>query len=438
MSKINTNSLNANFPVAGINNDSQGLRDNFNNIKTNLNTAAVELNDLQSKAIVKAALNNSTVDNDMANTLISNALVRSFRASTYNIGNNVTTDGDQNGKWIIDVSKGDVQYGTLTGNVNLEFGGWAPAGTQSNVQLILNVASTAVHSSITLPLTHVGTDGQPTTGMLLSTRQIEGYISNRAPAADQQHTNGLRVPQGINKLHYMISTENCGATIQIVPIVKRQSLVIGNAVPVVNSVTTDATGLIISVNDDDTVWGYNTEFNSQLTVGSQIVNSSNVVVGTVSAVLDNNHLNLSTFGNINVPVSTKTGTITSSVGSGTITGSGTDFTGQLFPGDYIVDADTYDQSGGISFVGVVSSIANNTSLTVLNTMTMVEGAEIDLVGSAYYIMRPYAFKVRRSLAIGSPGDKRGDISSDGTYLYICLGDYTGSANIWKKVSLSGI
>ena len=70
MSAINTNGINVSYPVPGVNNDSQGFRDNFTSITTNLNTAATEITDVQKKAVVKSALTNTTINNDMANTLL--------------------------------------------------------------------------------------------------------------------------------------------------------------------------------------------------------------------------------------------------------------------------------------------------------------------------------------------------------------------------------
>ena len=136
MSTINTNGINVNYPVPGVNNNSQGFRDNFASIRTNLNTAGTEITDLQNKVIVKSALANSTVNNDMANTLISNALTRSFRASTFNLGNALS------GVVSVNVSLGDVQYGTIAGNTTIQFTGWSPTSTQSNVQLQLAVSCT--------------------------------------------------------------------------------------------------------------------------------------------------------------------------------------------------------------------------------------------------------------------------------------------------------
>ena len=137
-SSINTNSLNVNYPVPGVNNNSQGFRDNFATIKTNLDAAGNEITDLQNKVVLKQALANSTLNNDMANTLISNALTRSFRASSYNLGNALS------GTVTIDVSQADVQYGNIAANTTLQFTNWSPTNTQSNLQLVLNVGNATV------------------------------------------------------------------------------------------------------------------------------------------------------------------------------------------------------------------------------------------------------------------------------------------------------
>lgn len=47
-STINPNNINITYPIAGQDNDTQGFRDNFRNIKTNFNTAKLEITDLQS------------------------------------------------------------------------------------------------------------------------------------------------------------------------------------------------------------------------------------------------------------------------------------------------------------------------------------------------------------------------------------------------------
>lgn len=46
-STINSNNINILYPVAGQDNDTQGFRDNFRNIKNNLTTAANEITAIQ-------------------------------------------------------------------------------------------------------------------------------------------------------------------------------------------------------------------------------------------------------------------------------------------------------------------------------------------------------------------------------------------------------
>ena len=64
-SNINPTNIDGNYPVAGQDNDSQGFRDNFTNIKNNLQFAKNELDDLQNKVVLKSALTGSTLANDM-------------------------------------------------------------------------------------------------------------------------------------------------------------------------------------------------------------------------------------------------------------------------------------------------------------------------------------------------------------------------------------
>ena len=50
-SLININNIDITYPIAGQDNDTQGFRDNFRNIRNNLNTAAGEITALQSTSV---------------------------------------------------------------------------------------------------------------------------------------------------------------------------------------------------------------------------------------------------------------------------------------------------------------------------------------------------------------------------------------------------
>jgi len=196
MSTINTNPINVNYPVPGVNNNSQGFRDNFASIVTNLNTAATEITDLQNKVVVKQALTNTTVNNDMGNTLISNASTRSFRATTYNMGNALS------GTVLVNVSLGDVQYGTVAGNTTFNFGSWAPTGTQSNVTLQLAISNANAYISFSGNVILGNNYGAST---LENVSNVGGLLT-------------VTAPNGVSQLNYLISSVDCGNSLSISPI----------------------------------------------------------------------------------------------------------------------------------------------------------------------------------------------------------------------------
>jgi hypothetical protein len=197
MSQINTNGINTNYPVPGQNNSTQGFRDNFTQIKTQLNTGATEITDLQNKVVVKAALDNTTINNDMANTLISNASTRGFRATTYNLGNALA------GTVLVDVNRADVQYGAVTGNVTLQFGGWAPTNTESNVVLRLTV--TDPNYSISLPSSCISSNNNFGVTLLENYANVAGIAT-------------LTIPAYANVVEYTFSTLDCGNSVEVTPI----------------------------------------------------------------------------------------------------------------------------------------------------------------------------------------------------------------------------
>ena len=190
-SAINTNGINVNYPVPGINNSSQGFRDNFSAIKNDLNIASTEITDLQNNVVLKAALANTTLNNDMANTLISNASTRGFRATTFNLGNAIS------GTVTVNASLGDVQYGTIAGDTTIQFTGWAPAGTQSNVQLQFAISN--ANAVISFPSAVANSNTMST-------------LENIVPG-----TANVTIPYGVTQLDYRLSSVDCGNTILIEP-----------------------------------------------------------------------------------------------------------------------------------------------------------------------------------------------------------------------------
>jgi hypothetical protein len=79
-SNIISDTIDATYPVAGVDNDTQGFRDNFSIIKTGLNTANSEISTLQSTT---AKLNAS---NDFNGTNIADANMQLQTSQYHNVG----------------------------------------------------------------------------------------------------------------------------------------------------------------------------------------------------------------------------------------------------------------------------------------------------------------------------------------------------------------
>ena len=164
-SNINTSALDTGFPVAGTNNSTLGFRENFANIKANLDYAKLEISDLQSKAVLKAALNGISLNNDVGETVIANATLRSARTAISDLG---VVSGVQK----IDYSVGNYVLITTDGIVTLNFTNWPTAGIAGAVRVVITVAST-LH---TVVLPAVVSQGLSTVANAVTTVKNDGTI----------------------------------------------------------------------------------------------------------------------------------------------------------------------------------------------------------------------------------------------------------------------
>lgn len=135
-SNINPNNIDGAYPVAGQDNNSQGFRDNFTNTSTNFQYAADEITDLQNKAVLKSALNGSTLNNNMQGSILSNAQLQ-------NMSETVVPLGTLTGTVTINYTLGSYQTVTTNGPISLSFINWQTAGVATTVVVQVTVASTA-------------------------------------------------------------------------------------------------------------------------------------------------------------------------------------------------------------------------------------------------------------------------------------------------------
>ena len=155
-SNINPNNIDGSYPVAGQDNNSQGFRDNFTNIKVNFQYAEEEINDLESNSILKAALTGSTLDNNMNNNTI--YAVNLNDVSTTRIASTTTT-----GTVTLNYASG--QYQTVapsTGSITLAFTNLPASGYFGILRVAIIVTNTAY--TVTLPA-----------AVTLGTTGLQGY-----------------------------------------------------------------------------------------------------------------------------------------------------------------------------------------------------------------------------------------------------------------------
>jgi len=169
-SNINPNDIDGAYPVAGQDNNSQGFRDNFTNIKTNFTAAANEITDLQNKVILKAALTGTTLDNNMGGSLLYDALIQDFAAQK------VTVSGTS-GAISINYASGHYQSITTSGSISLSFINWPANGTYGYIKLQINITNAA--HTVTLP-----------SAVTLGVSGIQG-ISPTPPAAGPTQLHSL-------------------------------------------------------------------------------------------------------------------------------------------------------------------------------------------------------------------------------------------------------
>ena len=295
MSTINTNGIDVNYPIPGQNNSTQGFRNNFTAIRQNLNTAGTEITDLQNKVVLKSALANSVLNNDMANTLIANASTLQFRATTYNLGNALVDNV------VVDCSLGDLQYGNLDGNVFLTFGSWAPTNTLSTIKLQLGRPNNQADFTITLPSEAVIDQNS---GWTL----LENSGSNANLAT-------ISFPYDVTQLDLTLTSTDCGNTIYVQPtnrpykstqIQLRTPSPVGYLGDVAGTVAVDEDYLYVCTSSFDASEIFINAGANSTTTGTNVITFDNPLPITVAlnmpVMFDTmfiNSVSVSSFGNIN-------------------------------------------------------------------------------------------------------------------------------------------
>ena len=141
-SSINPNNIDGTYPVAGQDNDSQGFRDNFTNAKNNFTEAKTEIEDLQSKVVLKAALSGETIDNDGGAALLKNFELRDTSETR-------VAKGSVSGTSTFSYSAGSYQTITSSGALTFAFSDFPASGKLGRISIEVTIAD--VSHTVTLP-----------------------------------------------------------------------------------------------------------------------------------------------------------------------------------------------------------------------------------------------------------------------------------------------
>ena len=189
-SNINPNNIDGAYPVAGADNNSQGFRTNFTNTSTNFQFAANEITDLQNKAVLKAALTGTTLNNNMNGVILSNAQLQQMTETAVPLGTLA-------GSVTLNFALGSYQTLTTNGPVSIGFSNLPAAGILGAITLQVTVVSTA--HTLTFP-----------TAVSVNTLGIQGLNTS---------TNTLTVAAA-GVYTFTFSTSNGGSTINIAEVNK--------------------------------------------------------------------------------------------------------------------------------------------------------------------------------------------------------------------------
>jgi hypothetical protein len=153
-SQINPNNIDAAYPVAGQDNNTQGFRNNFGFIKSNFAFAASEITALQNSGVVKG----SNAVNDLAGALIYDARIQDLAAPVADLGANSGTVN-------INYSAGHYQQISTSGSIVLTFSNFPASERYGMVRLEIDVTNAA--HTVTFP-----------SNVTLNRQGIQGLVIN--------------------------------------------------------------------------------------------------------------------------------------------------------------------------------------------------------------------------------------------------------------------
>lgn len=122
------NSINTNYPVPGVDNDTQGFRDNYTNIKSALSTLAGEVGGLQLNGVVTDDTSDFSYEGILYRPVIDSYGVKLT---------NVTPSSPLSTDETLDAASGNYQQVSVSGTLNLDVTNWADNDSDNVMSQVL-------------------------------------------------------------------------------------------------------------------------------------------------------------------------------------------------------------------------------------------------------------------------------------------------------------
>jgi len=258
MSSINPNNIDGTYPIAGQDNDSQGFRDNFTNIKNNFTFSKTEIEDLQNNAILKTALAGTTLDNNLNNAQLYGAQIRKFTETREDLG---TQQGDVPISW----NNAHFQSLAITGNTTISLSGWPTSGFWTN--LVLDVRPSTENLRLILPA-----------AVSVNTSNIQGSSGNT-----------IILPTGNVTYRFEFSTYDGGSIVAIRDLFRNYDTPIDFTT--LNATTVNATGNVLAT-------GLSVFGNARLGLTGGISGQFHSVIGNITQTSSGGAVYFNTTGNV--------------------------------------------------------------------------------------------------------------------------------------------
>lgn len=127
-SDITPEEIDSEYPIAGVDNDSQGFRDNFNTIKNSISAAKAAIIALETTTAQGITYNSDSGTNDFNGNILQDADFRSNTEFIYSTGNITSSQN-------ISFLNGNYQLVQVGADVTLTFSDWPDIGRMAHLRL---------------------------------------------------------------------------------------------------------------------------------------------------------------------------------------------------------------------------------------------------------------------------------------------------------------